>query len=156
MPEHIDVCTCIRNEIDHLPKPLFRLVCHCETCRKYTGSDYYDECTFLLKDCTSISLDKVNLKSYQSGFSPMKRGHCKECGKISYSTIRVWPFPAFLMVPSKSLEREDIPKPFAHLYYKSRIKDMSDVIRKINGHLLSQLAIQFNILKGLLARRQKS
>lgn len=149
----MDICSCIESEIEKLPDPLFRLVCHCETCRRYTGSDSFDECTFLLKDCAHLSLDKVEFNSYQSGFSPMKRGTCKTCGKLSYSTIRVWPFPAFIMVPSQVIRRHNLPKPFAHLYYKSRVHDSNDFIKKINGHLLSQLAIQLNIFKGLLARK---
>jgi len=149
----MDVCSCIDNEVKLLSKPLFRLVCHCNTCRSYTGSSYYDECTYLLKDCEGLSLDNVDFKSYQKGFSPMKRGKCKACGKISYSTIRVWPFPGFVMLPSQLVGQNNIPKPFAHIYYKNRVIDVGDVIRKINGHFLSQIAIQVNIIKGLIARK---
>lgn len=149
----MEVCSCIDSQIEQLPKPLFRLVCHCETCRTYTGAPHYDECTFLLSDCEHISFDNVEFKSYQKGFSPMKRGKCIDCGKLSYSTIRVWPFPAFVMLPSKMLQGSDKPKPFAHLYYQSKTIDVEDRVKKINGHILSQLAIQVNIMKSLFFRR---
>lgn len=151
----MDICSCTKDEIENLNEPLFRLICHCSTCRSYTGADFFDECTFLLKDSESLSLDKVDFKTYQSGFSPMKRGRCNECGKVSYSTIRVWPFPKFVMLPTAAIRNKNIKKPFAHLYYKSRVIDIDDSVRKINSHFVSQLFIQFNIIRSLLARRFK-
>ena len=151
----MEVCSCIDSEVENLGEPLFRLVCHCSTCRSYTESDFFDECTFLLNDREILSLDKIDFKSYQKGFSPMKRGKCKDCGKVSYSTIRVWPFPRFIMVPSASVKKASKTKPFAHLYYKSRVVDMRDSTPKINGHFLSQIFIQLNIIKGMLARKFK-
>jgi len=149
---NMDVCKCLDKQIEQLPKPLFRFVCHCETCRKYTKAECFDESSFLLKDCGDLDLSNIEFKSYQTGFSPMERGKCKTCGMVSFSKIRVWPFPAFVMLPSHKISIENLPKPFAHLYYKSRVTEANDHIKKVNGHMMSQLTIQFNIMKGLIVR----
>ena len=154
MSDESKYCSCNESELETLPDPLFRLVCHCKTCQQFFDSPYNDECTFILKDCPAIDLEDVELKGYQKGYSPIKRGKCKRCGKISYCTIKVGPFPEFLMVPTERLKSNEIPEPFAHIYYSSRQRDLDTQVRKIGGHFLSQLAIMWVVLKSLIRGRQ--
>ena len=146
------LCICNPNEFDNFPKPLFRLVCHCKTCQSFFGSTCNDECTFLLKDCTGLKFDGAEFESYQNGFSPIKRGKCIQCGKPKYCRIKVGPFAEFVSVPSDYLRHIDLPQPFAHIYYNSRAAEVNDKFRKIGGHFMSQIAIQWAILVSLLKR----
>ena len=145
-------CECNSSELDHLPPPLFRLVCHCKTCRSFYGTPFNDECNFLLKDCSSIRLDNIELKGHQQGNSPIKRGKCKSCGKISHSTVKFGPFAEFLIIPTERIKNMPLPEPFAHIYYNSRVRDVESNVKKVGGHLLSQLYILARVLKSLFFR----
>ncbi len=146
------LCSCNLNEFHNLPKPLFRLVCHCKTCQLFFGSSYNDECTFLLKDCKGLSLDRAEFKSYQNGFSPIKRGKCIQCGKPKYCRVKVGPFAEFVSIPSDYIRHIELPQPFAHIYYDSRAAEVKDRFIKIGGHLMSQIAIQYAIFVSILKR----
>src|SRR5690606_9458777 len=64
-------CECNQGELESLPAPFFRLVCHCKTCQEFFGESSNDECTFLLKDCKNVDLKNIELKGYQEGYSPI-------------------------------------------------------------------------------------
>lgn len=146
------LCGCGFSEFDNLPSPLFRLVCHCKTCQLFFGSSQNDECTFLLKDCSGLDFEGAEFKSYQKGFSPIKRGKCIQCGKPRYCRIKVGPFAEFVSIPSDYLRHMDLPQPFAHIYYSSSTGEVNDVVKKIGGHFRSQLAIQLAVFISLLRR----
>lgn len=146
-------CECHPNELDDLPEPLFRLVCHCQTCQKFFNDAYNDECVFKLSDCKDIDLSNVELMGYQRGYSPIKRGKCKKCGKISVCTIKVGPFPKFVMIPSARLRHRALPQPYAHIYYDTRQRDIDAPIKKIGGHLPSQWSILKQVIRSLIRHR---
>ncbi len=145
-------CQCHSDIFQNLPVPLFRLVCHCKTCQAFFGADYNDECTFALQDCQGINLAQIEFKSYQTPLSPIKRGKCKQCGKVACCIANLGPLAQFVMVPTALLSRTPLPDPIAHIYYDRRVKDLADSIPKRNGHLLSQVTIQIAVLKTLFKR----
>lgn len=145
-------CQCNIDQLQNLQAPLFRFVCHCKTCQDFFGAPFNDECTFLLNDCTGVDLKNIEFRSYQKGFSPIKRGKCKSCGKAAFCMARVWPYPAFLMVPSEALSGHSLPRPLAHIYYHSRVASVKDSTKKINGHFRGQIAIQAAIAIAILKR----
>lgn len=148
-------CQCNDQELHEMPSPLFRLICHCKTCQEFFRQDYNDECTYFLRDCLHIKLENIDFRGYQKGHSPIKRGKCKTCGKISYCRIKVGPFPEFLMVPSARVGSLDLPRPFTHVYYGSRVKDIHDDINKIYGHYRSQLVIFWAVIKAMMMQHRR-
>ncbi|WP_461424007.1 GFA family protein [Ketobacter sp.] len=146
------LCGCSPGEFDTLSKPLFRLVCHCRTCQLFFGSDYNDECTFLLKDCTSLNAESLEFKSYQRGFSPIKRGQCIQCGKPKYCKVKMGSIIGFVSIPTNYLRHLDLPPPIAHIYYDNRTTEVHDAVKKIAGHRRSQAAIQWAVLSSLFRR----
>ena len=148
-----EYCRCNEGQLKEMPSPLFRLVCHCKTCQDFFNQGYNDECTFLLNECHHLDLSEIEFKGYQKGFSPIKRGKCKSCGKPSYCKVKFGPFAEFITVPSEGLKSIEIPPPFAHIYYGSRCEQMDDNIKKINGHYRSQAAILWAVLEALTKRR---
>lgn len=149
-------CDCGANHIQSLPDPLFRFVCHCTTCRTFSGAPHNDECTFLLNECSGLNLANTEFQSYQSGFSPIKRGKCKRCGKVTCCIAHVWPYPEFLMLPSCLVKGRPLPDPLAHIYYDSRVADAPDSFKRINGHFRGQLAIQTAIVGSLFKRMRRA
>lgn len=144
-------CNCNRGQFDQLPQPLFRLICHCKTCQKYLDRPYNDECTFLLKDCSQIDIDNTHFTSYQTKFSPILRGKCKVCSKVSYCITKIGPFRHFVMIPTQLINM-DPPHPVVHIYYDRRVADSNDNIRKVCGHFHSQLKIQALVFTSIISR----
>lgn len=148
-----ELCECSIGDLDSLPKPQFRLVCHCKTCQAFFGASHNDECSFLLKDCKGLDLSDVEFKSYQTGNSPIKRGKCNKCGKPKYCKIKAGPFPEFLVISTEQLSnRTDLPDPIGHIYYGSRVNDINDGFKKVSGHFISQLVIVWSVFKVVFKR----
>lgn len=143
-------CTCFTEGLKKLSQPAFRLVCHCKTCREYLKQDLNDECNYFAKSNSHLDLTNIEFKSYQKGFSPIKRGTCLTCNKPAFSKVKVGLMPEFLVIPTAMLPEEPNIKPFAHLYYSSAVHQVNDGIKKIKGHILSQIAIQVAILKSII------
>ena len=143
-------CGCYLNEIEALPLPRFRMICHCKTCQEFLGADFNDECVYLRKDCPTLDLTGVRFKRYQTGFSPVQRGICERCHKPSFCRIKLAGLPEFLMVPTSAVSPHKRPSPSGHVYYHSRKADTEDACRKVNGHYLSQLYIALTAIKALL------
>ena len=61
-------------EIENLGTPIYRIKCHCNTCQEHYGRPVNDECEFLVRDAKAIQ-EKLELKSYQSKYSPLLRDH---------------------------------------------------------------------------------
>ncbi|MBL4867712.1 MAG: GFA family protein [Pseudomonadales bacterium] len=137
--------------------PLYRLICHCKTCQQHYDRPYNDECGYLLSDVKSIR-ESVELKSYQTKLSPLLRGRCKSCNKASYSLAKVFG-GTMVMVPSEMVARDKLPVCSAHVYYdrrvsnSRRVNNSNEPVRKYSGHILSQLYIQWVIVRAIMRRK---
>ncbi len=145
-----EICTCYLSDIERLPLPRFRMICHCQTCQDFLKSDFNDECVYLLTDCDELDLTDVVFKSYQAGFSPVKRGICGRCNKPSFCRIKIGFLPEFLTVPSTLVSVHKVPDATGHVYYHGRVADADDEWKKVSGHYLSQLFIAYSGIKALL------
>lgn len=145
-------CTCVEDAFSDVPEPLFRIICHCKTCQVFYGRPYNDECTFWLKDCGDLDFQKVEFKSYQSTLSPLKRGKCKACGRVVYSIAKIGFLDYLIMVPAETLKINSIPAPRAHIYYDRRLADVNDTVKKVSGHISSQVLIQSAILRAAVKK----
>lgn len=142
-------CNCRPGEFLELDQPLFRMVCHCQTCQTFFGSPYNDECTFWFGSVKNISLAEMEFKAYQSILSPIRRGTCIRCGQVTCCLAKIGPLVLFLMVPSAQLKQENCPKPVSHIYYHRRLANADDQVRKISGHFFSQLEIIRSVTSSL-------
>lgn len=145
-------CRCWTGALPESPRPLFRIVCHCQTCQRYTRLAYNDECTLLRSDCPDLDLTQVTFESYQSPLLPILRGTCQRCGKPAYCITKVGPWVLFVMVPSAWFDPAALPTPVAHIYYHRRVADRTDSVPTLSGHLRSQLFILVSVGRGLWAR----
>jgi hypothetical protein len=151
MSDSIAFCSCIGNELEALGTPIYRVICHCKTCQKHHGRPFNDECGYLLRDVKAIQ-EKVELKSYQSKYSPLLRGRCKKCKKVSFSLAKVLG-GTLVMIPSELLATDKLPDCRAHVYYDRRVKDSNDSTKKYSGHIISQLYMQWVIVSSILRRK---
>jgi hypothetical protein len=148
-------CTCRPGEFLNLPQPLFRMVCHCQTCQAFFGKPYNDECTFWFGDAAGIALENMEFKAYQSQLSPIRRGTCLLCGKVTCCLAKVGPIVLFLMVSSDQLRQENCPKPVSHIYYHRRLANAEDQAQKVSGHFFSQLEIVRAVVASLGQRLKR-
>ena len=151
MRDAIAFCSCIDNEIEKPGTPIYRVICHCKTCQKHHGQTFNVECGYLLRDAKAIQ-DKVELKSYQSNYSPLLRGRCKKCKKVSCSLAKVLG-GTLVMIPSELVATDKRPSCRAHVYYDRRVKDSNDAIKKYSGHIISQLYMQWVIVHSILRKK---
>lgn len=84
----------------------------------------------------------------RSVFTPMIRA-AQEQNTFTGRKLR---FAEFLIIPTERIKNRPLPAPFAHVYYNSRVRDIESNVRKVGGHLLSQLYILARVLKSLFFR----
>ncbi len=143
-------CECNTVAVSSNAKPLVRLVCHCETCQRYTKQDSSDECIFWYKDVSHEDLDNITYKKYQPS-SPVVRGTCNRCDKAIMSVASALSFMKFALIPTEIVaDTIELPPVAAHVFYHRRLADSSDTCSKHSGYWKSQLVTQWYILKSCM------
>ena len=88
--ETIARCACGEVTIATNSKPLFKMVCHCNDCKKFTGSDYAPLALFL-KEKVTISGQLTSHVVIGGSGNPVTRQACAKCGTSMLSTADVMP-----------------------------------------------------------------
>ncbi len=150
------ICQCNNLVLIPSAKPLFRFICHCTTCQRYSGKPYNDECFFRYSAVNEVSHSNVSFKNYQSSISPLQRGSCENCGKPVFSVASLASLLKFALIPTESISKETLPLPLAHVFYHRRESDINDQVAKCSGYWKSQLIIQKAILKSCFFSENKA
>ena len=85
----------------------------------------------------------------------VQRGSCTSCGAAAIELFRAPLMPKLTMVPVRNIGATEIlPGPAAHIFYETRVSDVSDDVPKYEGYLRSQLLFGRLLMKSLTRGRR--
>ena len=143
-------CACGATDFQTVGEPLFRILCHCTICQRFSSAPFADVLVFRAEDVSLPPPDAVHFDTYKPPPN-VKRGKCATCTQPAIEVFIVPVFPKLVMVPTPMLSAEaEVPAPIAHIFYDKRVSDAKDTYPKHRGFLRSQLAFM-NYLR--LAKR---
>ena len=133
-------CKCGTTRFQADEKPLFRILCHCTICQRYSGGPFGDVLVFRADAVSLPSPEVVTFDAYKAPPN-VKRGKCTSCEQAAVETFITPFFPKLVMVPTPMLATSaEAPEPKAHMFYDKRIADQDDGLPKHHGFLRSQFA----------------
>lgn len=123
-------CGAIRLCVDAAQKPAAVSVCHCQTCRRLTGSPMLANLVLPSSALTVTPADTASLVSLATS-KHVSRHRCNSCHSPIYATL------GKKVVVPLSLFSPPLPEswqPQHHLYYDRRVLDIGDDLPKYRGH----------------------
>jgi len=145
-------CQCGNTRFTLKAKPLVRVLCHCTICQEFNNAAFGDVTIFLAKDVEITDVDSIDFRTYKAP-PAVQRGKCKTCHKPTVELFDVPLMPALTLIPSQQIIDSDfLPAPVSHIFYHSRVADITDALPKYSGYMLSQLGLSKVLLPRLLKR----
>ena len=145
-------CACECGETTFTAKgaPLFRLICHCTICQRFSDAAYGEVAVFRAKDVTLPAEGSVRYERMRRPPN-VQRGSCTNCGGAAIELFHSPLMPKLTMVPVRNIgEKEVLPEPAAHIFYETRVCDVSDDLPKYEGYWRSQLLFGRLFMKSLV------
>ena len=139
-------CSCGNASLELTSAPLVRFLCHCTICQAVYKAPYADA-TIVARGAVR-SLDHVDFKRHRSPPS-LNRGTCNSCGEPVVGTLATLAFIPARIFPQAEL----LPEPAMHIFYHSRVADVSDSLPKHSGYLASEWAVTKLAIRSLLTSR---
>ena len=148
-------CACGETTFATGESPLFRVICHCTICQRFNDTAYADVAVFRAKD---VDTPAEGLVRYERMRRPpnVQRGSCASCGAPAIELFRAPLMPKLTIVPVRNIGAVEIlPEPSAHIFYETRVGDVTDDLPKYEGYWRSQILFGRLLLKSLMgASRQ--
>ncbi|MEL7448027.1 MAG: GFA family protein [Pseudomonadota bacterium] len=146
-------CQCGNVQYTASAMPMFRILCHCSICRQFNGgAPFADVLTFRNADIIRPSDGTVNFQTYRPPPN-VQRGQCAACHAPAIEVFEAPLFPKLIMVPSSVVQDSAaLPEPVGHMFYDSRVADVTDSLPKWSGYFRSQLGFGRYLLASMLRR----
>ncbi len=146
-------CSCGAARLTLADLPVYRMFCHCDTCREaYRTPNYSDFVIVKTSDIKVETSEAIRFKAARRRFA-LQQGHCSACGDLVISHLTHLPGVKVSNVPTKLLEfAEDRIIPLQHIHYHRRIGDVADDLPKVSGGLRSNIACLRPYLRVALGR----
>ncbi len=139
-------CDCGQANALFSVKPRARFRCHCTKCQSVYNSAYADALVFRRGPVRIADKDKI--KCVQTARpSPLIRGLCKTCDGPVLAHFS----GALSMVPALSVSGLELPPANCDIYYRTRTKDINDVVPKYEGALTTYAGLTMPFLGVLLS-----
>ena len=146
-------CACSATNFTVHERPLFRLICHCTICQRFNDAAYADVAVFRAKDVDTPPESSVRYERMRRPPN-VQRGSCASCGAPAIELFHSPLMPKLTMVPVQNVgEIAILPEPGAHIFYESRVSDVTDSLPKVEGYWRSQLLFGRMLMKSLAGRR---
>lgn len=145
-------CQCGSTKFTLKAQPLTRVFCHCTICQEFNDAAFGDVTIFLSKDVEIADVDSIDFRTYKAP-PAVQRGKCKTCHKPTIELFNMPLMPALTLIPSQQItDSEFLPEPVNHIFYHSRVADITDALPKYSGYMPSQLALSKVLLPRILKR----
>lgn len=115
MESVIASCSCGAVKISTKSRPLFQMVCHCDDCKRFTGSDYAPMALYQ-KEKVTVSGELLDNILVGGSGKLVTRQSCRECGTSILSSADV--MPALIGVLAGTLNIGFNPK--LHVFVSSK------------------------------------
>lgn len=133
-------CECGKSVVSVSGQPLARFICHCQTCRRFTGNEANDECAFLAKNLRVADFSGLVWSKEQPGLA-LERGRCQHCKSPVISFFRHGAV-GLAFAPTRLLSKSMSPPDLdLHVFYHRRTYQVNDAVPKISGYWASQARI---------------
>lgn len=150
-PQHCQ-CSCATTQFRTTGPALFRILCHCTICQKFSNAPYADVVVFRAKDVERPATGIVEFDTYKPPPN-VQRGKCSACQKPAIEIFESPLFPNLTIVPYAMFSPPGaMPEPVAHIFYEHRISDADDNLPKYRGYAGSQLAFGKYLISAMLRR----
>ena len=127
-PKLVGRCACSSVSWEGLGEPVLTFNCHCSLCRRASGAAFVSAAAF--KPENVIFRGEANIRDYTPPNSKVPRRFCKKCGTYVCEDAR--PVLGVFALPI-GLSQDPVDKMYApscHIFYNSRIADVSDTLPK--------------------------
>ena len=117
--EHSGSCSCGFVKYSINEDPLFTQACHCDDCKKSTGSAFVIS-SMILESCFEIEEGELHATTLPTGSgSGYKPFFCKKCGTYIYCEYER--APGIILIRTSSLDEAQNFPPQAHVFTKSKV-----------------------------------
>ena len=123
-------CSCGKAVVVVAGPLLGRVRCHCTICQTANQAAYADSTILMAKH---VPLDRVEHVRFVTMKKPpaLQRGFCRSCDCFVMAYTTVIPFLSLAFVPAARYPVDvQLPEPDMHVYYESRVADVSDELPK--------------------------
>jgi len=133
-------CSCGATSFQTVGAPLFRILCHCTICQRFSNAPFADALVHRAEDVALPPAKAVNFDTYKPPPN-IQRGKCATCGQPAIVVFAAPVLPRLVSIP-RSMFRSDaeLPSPVAHIFYDKRVSDAEDPYPKHQGYFRSQIA----------------
>lgn len=143
-------CECGAVELEATVAPKARFICHCTICQKVYGEPFADiTALWNMQLRISLGADQLRYKHHSWFPSSVNRGVCRHCERPVLGRLNLPPLPVTLVPTQRWVDPTELPPPSGHIFYHSRVADISDELPKTSGLVGSELAATRYILSGL-------
>ncbi|MDX1704419.1 MAG: GFA family protein [Altererythrobacter ishigakiensis] len=123
-------CSCGTSHFTLSRVPTRRFLCHCTICQSVYKAPYADA---LVTNARTVEVaDDSALKMHHlNGDKSIDRGICEQCGEPTIGFMKLLPGMTLAFVPALTVKgASDLPGPGLHIFYESRVADVSDNLPK--------------------------
>ena len=133
-------CSCGATSFQTVGVPLFRIICHCTICQRFSNAPFADALVHRAEDVALPPAKAVNFDTYKPPPN-IQRGKCATCGQPAIVIFAAPVLPRLVSIP-RSMFRSDaeLPSPVAHIFYDKWVSDAEDPYPKHQGYFRSQIA----------------